>query len=108
MKRKRMPDSEKAALSELKSRCPFTGFKLPIKGDDFCKVAFIGRGEEAFYQEAERALFVQVIVRTGLIDSKSIKQWDTDDLVTVAERVAVVERVAIALKLLGVSDVTIV
>jgi len=108
MKHRGMSDSEKYRLSELKSQHPFTGVVVPLDGDGFCKVRVIGRGEIAFYQKGERALFVEAIVSSGTIVSGSMRYWDTDEVVTKPERAAIAERVAKALSLLGVLRVRIV
>ena len=102
MKRRGLSDSEKHRLSELKSQDPFTGVVVPLGGGGFCKVRVIGRGEIAFYQEGDRALFVEAIVSSGAIVSRSIRFWDTDEAVTKSERAAIAERVAKGLSLLGV------
>ncbi len=104
-----MRKTDRDYIRELKSQTELTGYRVPIGDGMDCKVRIIARGEMAFYQEGDRALLLEIDVQGGgAIFRRSIREWDTGERVTEAEREAVVEHVARALRAGGASDVRVV
>src|SRR5262245_49202349 len=56
-------------------------------------IYIVDRGELLFYQENEKALFVEISARYALINPDTINGWDNGHKITAAETPALVERI---------------
>jgi hypothetical protein len=102
-----MNESDRKQIQKLKEADPFTGFREQDARGEY-KVQVLGRGETAFYQEADRALLFELLAGRGTIFARSIRRWDDGKKVTDAERAVIVERVAAVLRKLGATKVEVI
>lgn len=102
-----MHEADLEAIKLLKKTEPFAGLRVRVGGSEEYKFKILGRGEMAFYQQNDRALFLE-IDRLGGIFEKSIRRWDDGTKVTPEEKKVIIERVAAFFKSRGIEDFKVV
>jgi len=95
-------------LRKLKAAEPFGGYRECTAEGEECKVEILGRGEVAFFQLGERALFVEILAGRGVVFASSIRRWDDLKKVTDEERETVVEIMVRAMEHMGAKQVEVV
>jgi hypothetical protein len=79
-------------IKAVKEEVPFPGFRAQISPTEEFRIRTLARGEQAFYQQNERALLLEISARSNIIFRKSIRWWDTGEAVTDEERDLIVKR----------------
>ena len=95
-------------IAELKAEQPFAGLHERAGQQGEYKLKILARGEQAFYQQGDRATIFELIAGQGLIFRDSIKRWDDGKKISDAERDLIVERVAAYLKAKGAATIKVV
>lgn len=85
-------DAEVELIKAVKEEVPFPGFRAQISPTEEFRIRTLARGEQAFYQQNERALLLEISARSNIIFRKSIRWWDTGEAVTDEERDLIVKR----------------
>ncbi len=88
-----MTKADREALREMMLAAPVDEF-VATEGSDEYRIRVLGRGESVFYQQNERALFVEVLAGSGTIFAASIRCWDNGKKISDRDRAKVIERLS--------------
>jgi hypothetical protein len=102
-----MHKADLEAIQLLKKTEPFVGLRVRVSDSEEYKFKILGRGEMAFYQQNDRALFLEIDPRGGIFE-KSIRRWDDGKKVTPEEKKVIIERVTAFFRSRGIEDVRVV
>ncbi|MEZ0539975.1 hypothetical protein [Fibrella arboris] len=106
-KKKKIDPSEYNLIQELKAQTNH-GPMVEVNSVDKYKIMIIGRGEQLFYQQEDRALLCDIQVRNDLIYQNSIAWWDNGNAVTESEKSIILERLINYFKIFQKSGVKLV
>lgn len=98
-------ERDRLQIQRHKTEAPFLGTRLRAADGTEYKIKILARGEQAFYQEAERALVLEISAAHGLILKDTIRWWDDGSAVSGDERDRIIRRVGEYLTQRGSPDV---
>lgn len=70
----------------------FSGLRVRVNDTEEYRIRIVSRGEQAFYQQNDRALLVEISPAKNALSSRSIRRWDDGSPVTANERDIIVQR----------------
>jgi hypothetical protein len=91
---------------ELKAQRPFLGLVTQDSEGHPYKLLILGRGENASYQEDDRAIIFEIHFGSGLISTTSMRRWDSGTRLSTAGKTRIADRVANCFRAKGIGDVT--
>lgn len=71
---------------------PYSGARVRVGASEEYRIRIVSRGEQAFYQQNERALLVDIDPAHHAISRRSIRRWDDGILVGEREKDVIVQR----------------
>ena len=71
---------------------PYCGLRVSVSDAEEYRIRTVSRGEQAFYQQNDRALLIDISSVHNAISRKSIRRWDDGTLVSASERDVIVQR----------------
>lgn len=95
---------EKEFLEQLKDSPHIGGFSGVSARGFTWRFRVLGRGESAFFQLGDRAMYIDIDARIGSVSRKSIRCWDDETIATDDESEAILEAVRQAFRELGFSE----
>ncbi|MEZ0609347.1 hypothetical protein ACAW74_12560 [Fibrella sp. WM1] len=92
MGEKKLNSDEFAFMQALKADFS-TGPMVEVNIEAGYKIKIIGRGEQLFYQQEDKALICEIQVRNDLIYRDSIKRWDDGSWIDENQKEIILHRI---------------
>jgi hypothetical protein len=73
-------------------RDPYCGLHVRVSEAEEYRIRIVSRGEQAFYQQNDRALLVEISPVRNAVSRASIRRWDDGNPVAQSEKDIIVER----------------